>query len=96
MEEITPGLYSELEDVFGWQVQITIGGKKAPAAMKPQRVPWPELDPAALHGLPGDVVRAVEPLARRTRWRYWRTLWRLSVMRPGKERSRGSGETSIT
>ncbi len=60
MEEITPGLYAELEDVFGWRAEITIGGKK-PGAAEPRRVPWPKLDPAALYGLPGDVVRAVEP-----------------------------------
>jgi hypothetical protein len=60
MEEITPGLYEELEDIFGWRAGFTIRGKK-PGAAEPPRMPWPELDEAALHGLPGDVVRTFEP-----------------------------------
>jgi hypothetical protein len=60
LEEITPGLYEELEDIFGWHVKFTVGGKK-PGAAEPQRLSWPELDPAALYGLPGDVVRAIDP-----------------------------------
>ncbi len=60
LEEITPGLYEELEDIFGWRVQFTVGGKK-PGTAEPRRLPWPELDPAALHGLLGDVVRTFEP-----------------------------------
>ena len=27
LEEITPGLYAELEDVFGWKARITVSGK---------------------------------------------------------------------
>jgi hypothetical protein len=60
LEEITPGLYEELEGIFGWRIGFTIGGKK-PGAAEPQRLSWPELDPAALYGLAGDVVRAIEP-----------------------------------
>jgi hypothetical protein len=60
MEEITPGLYAELEEIFGWRVVFTVGGKKL-GAHEPRRMPWPELDAAALHGLPGDVVRIFEP-----------------------------------
>jgi Bifunctional DNA primase/polymerase, N-terminal/Protein of unknown function (DUF3987) len=60
MEEITPGLYEELEDIFGWRVRFTVGGKK-PGAAEPRRVQWPELDSAALYGLAGDVVGAVDP-----------------------------------
>jgi len=60
MEKITPGLYEELEDIFSWRIGFTIGGKK-PGATEPQRLSWPELDPAALYGLAGDVVRAIEP-----------------------------------
>ena len=60
LEDITPGLYAELEDIFGWRVKFTVGGKK-PRAAEPRRLPWPELDEAALHGLPGDVVRTFEP-----------------------------------
>jgi len=60
MEKITPGLYAELKEIFGWRVKFTVGGKK-PGAAEPQRLSWPELDPAALYGLAGDVVRAIEP-----------------------------------
>ena len=60
LEEITPGLCEELEGIFGWRVGFTIGGKK-PGATEPQRLSWPELEPAALYGLPGVVVRAIEP-----------------------------------
>jgi hypothetical protein len=60
MEEITPGLYAELENIFDWRISFTVGGRK-PDAAEPRRLPWPELDPAALHGLPGDVVRTFEP-----------------------------------
>jgi hypothetical protein len=60
LEEITSGLYAELEDIFGWRVRFKVGGKK-PGAPEPRRLPWPELDPAALHGLPGDVVQTFEP-----------------------------------
>jgi hypothetical protein len=58
LEEITPGLYEELEDIFGWKVPITFGGR---TAAEPRTAQWPELDPAAFYGLPGDVARAVEP-----------------------------------
>jgi hypothetical protein len=60
LAEITPGLYEELADIFDWRVAFTIGGKK-PGATEPQRLSWPELEPAALYGLAGDVVRAIEP-----------------------------------
>jgi hypothetical protein len=60
MEKITPGLYAELEEIFGWRVKFTVGGKKA-GATEPHHKPWPELDAAALYGLAGDVVRAFEP-----------------------------------
>ena len=60
LEEITPGLYADLRDVFGWQTEITIGEKK-PGMAETRRVPWPQLDSAAFHGLAGDVVRAIEP-----------------------------------
>jgi hypothetical protein len=60
LEEITPGLYAELEEILGWQVGFTVGGKKSGTA-EARSLPWPELDPAALHGLPGDVVRTFEP-----------------------------------
>ena len=59
LEGITPGLYAELQDIFGWRTAFTVGGRKAGATE--QRLPWPELDAAALYGLPGDVVRAFEP-----------------------------------
>jgi hypothetical protein len=60
MEEITPGLYAELREIFGWRTGFTVGGKK-PGATEPCDRPWPKLDPAALYGLPSDVVRAFEP-----------------------------------
>ncbi|MEJ7873117.1 MAG: hypothetical protein WKF67_12740, partial [Rubrobacteraceae bacterium] len=41
--------------------RITVGGKGPRGQSEPQRIPWPRLDEAALHGLPGDVVRAFEP-----------------------------------
>jgi hypothetical protein len=60
LEEITPGLYAELEEIFGWKAHVTVGGR-TPGETEPRRLPWPELDPAALHGLPGDLVRTFEP-----------------------------------
>jgi hypothetical protein len=60
MEKITPGLYAELEEIFGWRTVFTVGGKKWKTA-EPSHKPWPELDGAALYGLPGDVVRTFEP-----------------------------------
>jgi hypothetical protein len=60
LEEITPGLYAELEDIFGWRVGFTVGGRKP---VRPNRVACrgPNWTQAALHGLPGEVVRAFEP-----------------------------------
>jgi Bifunctional DNA primase/polymerase, N-terminal/Protein of unknown function (DUF3987) len=60
MEKITPGLYAELEEIFGWRTVFTVGGKKWRAS-EPHHKPWPELDGAALYGLPGDVVQVFEP-----------------------------------
>jgi hypothetical protein len=60
LEKITPGLYAELKDIFGWGVVFTVGGKKWKAAESSHK-PWPELDGAALYGLPGDVVQVFEP-----------------------------------
>jgi hypothetical protein len=60
MEKITSGLYEELEEIFGWRTVFTVGGKKWKAAEPPHR-PWPELDAAALYGLPADVVQIFEP-----------------------------------
>jgi len=60
MEKITPGLYAELEEIFGWRVVFTVGGKNWRAS-EPHNKPWPELDSTSLYGLPGDVVRAFEP-----------------------------------
>jgi Bifunctional DNA primase/polymerase, N-terminal len=57
MEEITPGLYEELEDIFGWAGSVTLG-KRSKA---PELLPWPELDGTALYGLAGDVVRTFDP-----------------------------------
>jgi len=39
---------------------FTVGGKKWKAAESSHK-PWPELDGAALYGLPGDVVQVFEP-----------------------------------
>lgn len=39
-----------------------IAAKPNPAASREERPPWPVLDDAALYGLAGDVVRALEPL----------------------------------
>ncbi len=63
LEEITPGLYAELEGIFGWRTEITFGRRKfgAPTPSEPVRVPWPELEEAAFHSLPGDVARTFEP-----------------------------------
>ena len=64
MEEVTPGLYEELADALGWVREIRTGGRKLaeePTAFAPSRTQWPELDEAALYGLPGDVVRTFEP-----------------------------------
>ena len=58
LEEITPGLYAELGDIFGWKVRATAGGRER---SDEARLPWPELDPAALQGLPGRIVRTIEP-----------------------------------
>lgn len=65
MEEITPGLYEELADTLGWIREIKLRGRKTPGegptVFKPSRTEWPELNGAALYGLPGDVVRTFEP-----------------------------------
>lgn len=62
LEEITPGLYAELEEIFGWRVRITFGTGERNGHKKPPPVgaPWPKLDEVALYGLPGDVVRVFE------------------------------------
>ena len=53
-EHYEPGCYERPD--------ITVGGKSSSAwADSPEPVAWPELDPTALYGLPGDVVRAFEP-----------------------------------
>ena len=53
-EHFEPGCYD--------RPNITVGGKSSSAwADSPEPVAWPELDAAALYGLPGDVVRAFEP-----------------------------------
>jgi hypothetical protein len=68
LEEITPGLYEELEEVFGWRIRVTFGGKERRGKGQEDDgqessgdpLPWPELPEEALYGLPGDVVRAIE------------------------------------
>ena len=65
MEEITLGLYEQLADALGWLREIRTGGRKPfgeePTVFAPSRAEWPEMDGAALYGLPGDVVRTFEP-----------------------------------
>lgn len=67
LEEITPGLYAELEAVFGWPSGITFGSRKGYAddasfvnfvSFVPE--PWPSLSGEAFYGLPGEIVRSVE------------------------------------
>ncbi len=60
MEEITPGLYEELEELFGWKVLVNAGSKKLGDYEAPLPE-WPVMDEAAFRGLPGDVERAFEP-----------------------------------
>ena len=63
LEEITPGLYAELEEIFGWKARATVGGHErngygdAPTAL----VPWPKLAEEADHGLAGEIVGSIAP-----------------------------------
>ena len=53
-EHYEPGCYD--------RPNITVGDKSSESGVeRSESMPWPELDEAALYGLPGDVVRAFEP-----------------------------------
>jgi Bifunctional DNA primase/polymerase, N-terminal len=55
LEESAPGVVELLRKWWGWARGVHV----PPTTLEP--LPWPELSAEALHGLPGDVVRAIEP-----------------------------------
>jgi hypothetical protein len=55
LEESAPGVVKLLSKWWGWERD----GHVPPTA--PEPLPWPELSAEALYGLPGDIVRAIEP-----------------------------------
>jgi hypothetical protein len=55
LEQSAPGIVELLRKWWGWDRGVHV----PPSA--PDPLPWPELADEALYGLPGDVVRAIEP-----------------------------------
>jgi hypothetical protein len=55
LEELAPGVVKRLCTWWGWG-----RGVHVPSTM-PKPLPWPELAQEAFYGLPGDIVRAIEP-----------------------------------
>ncbi len=66
LEEMRPGLPRTLARYWGWSETAEPAPDAAASAAEdkppaPEPVPWPVLDEAALHGLPGEVVNTIEP-----------------------------------
>jgi hypothetical protein len=58
LSETAPGVPEVLARWWGWAQGASTKLDQSPPV---QPVPWPKLDEAAYYGLPGDMVRAVEP-----------------------------------
>ena len=54
-EHYEPGCY------HSDSVRITVWGKRAPGDVAPGPSAWPKIAEEAFHGLPGEIVRAIEP-----------------------------------
>ncbi|CAN5728893.1 hypothetical protein BH24ACT22_BH24ACT22_12100 [soil metagenome] len=62
LEEMQPGLPRALGKYWGWsEPREGETGPEPTLVKEPEPVPWPKLDEAALYGLPGEVVKTIEP-----------------------------------
>ncbi len=62
LEEMQPGMPRTLGKYWGWsEPREGEPGPEPKGVTEPKSVPWPKLDDAVFYGLPGDVVKAIEP-----------------------------------
>ena len=60
LDEIAPGLPTLLARYYGWNERVQVAPERE-LTLSPKAAPWPVLDDAALYGLAGEIVRAIDP-----------------------------------